>query len=190
LGATKTMNRKSSDSAPLITSITVVSRPVPNVDMIRPGVDAVEIVRDLVTEAPNVLSPDELARRVVELAKGENLSVEVLDEKALERGGYGGILGVGAGSSRPPRLVVVRYEPKGAQRHIALIGKGITFDTGGLSLKPANSMIGMKYDMTGAATVFAVTRALAQLSAPIAVTCTIRAPAAAAALAMVSAPLA
>ncbi|MDP4586280.1 MAG: leucyl aminopeptidase, partial [Microbacteriaceae bacterium] len=65
---------------------------------------------------------------------------------------------------------VVRYAPKGAQRHIALIGKGITFDTGGLSLKPANSMIGMKYDMTGAATVFAVTRALAQLSEPIAVT--------------------
>ena len=170
LGATKTKTRKSSDSAPLITSITVVSRPVPNVNMIRPGVDAVEIVRDLVTEAPNVLSPDELARRVVDLAKGENLSVEVLDEKALERGGYGGIVGVGAGSSRPPRLVVVRYAPTGAERHVALIGKGITFDTGGLSLKPMTSMIGMKYDMTGAATVFAVTRALAQMSAPIAVT--------------------
>ncbi len=170
LGASKTMTRKSGESAPVITSITVVSRPVPNVDAIQPGVDAVAIVRDLVTEVPNVLSPDELARRVVELAKGEDLSVEVLDEKALERGGYGGIVGIGAGSSRPPRLVIVRYAPTGVQRHIALIGKGITFDTGGLSLKPANSMIGMKYDMTGAATVFAVTRALAQLSAPIAVT--------------------
>jgi leucyl aminopeptidase len=170
LGATKTMTRKSGDSALVISSITVVSRQVPNFAAIQPGVDAVRIVRDLVTEVPNVLSPDELARRVAEFAKGENLAVEVLDEKGLERGGYGGILGIGAGSSRPPRLVIVRYSPKGATRHIALVGKGITFDTGGLSLKPANSMIGMKYDMTGAATVFAVTRALAQLAAPIAVT--------------------
>lgn len=170
LGATKTMTRKSGDVGPSIHSVTVVSRQEPNFAAIQPGVDAVMIVRDLVTEVPNVLSPDELARRVVELCKGESLSVEVLDEKALERGGYGGILGIGAGSSRPPRLVVVRYAPKGAERHIALVGKGITFDTGGLSLKPANSMIGMKYDMTGAATVFAVTRAIAQLKLPIAVT--------------------
>ncbi|MDP4586306.1 MAG: leucyl aminopeptidase, partial [Microbacteriaceae bacterium] len=104
LGATKTMNRKSGDGAPPVASITVVSRHVPNFAAIRPGVDAVALVRDLVTEAPNVLSPDELARRVVELSKGQNLAVEVLDEKALERGGYGGILGIGAGSSRPPRL--------------------------------------------------------------------------------------
>jgi len=170
LGSTKTMTRKSGDVGPAIQTVTVVSRQVPNIDSIQPGVDAVAIVRDLVTEVPNVLSPDELARRVMELSKGENLAVEVLDEKALERGGYGGILGIGAGSSRPPRLVIVRYAPKGAKQHVALVGKGITFDTGGLSLKPANSMIGMKYDMTGAATVFAVTRALAQLSAPIAVT--------------------
>jgi leucyl aminopeptidase len=169
LGSTKTMTRKSGDTSPTVTSITVVSRHTPSLSTVEPGVEAVGIVRDLVTEVPNVLSPEELARRVVELSKGTGLDVEVLDEKALERGGYGGILGIGAGSSRPPRLVIVRYAPKGAKRHIALVGKGITFDTGGLSLKPANSMIGMKYDMTGAATVFAVTRALAQLKAPIAV---------------------
>lgn len=170
LGATKTMTRKSGDIAPTIESLTIVSRHAPDTAAIEPGVDAVAIVRELVTEVPNVLSPEELARRVVDLSKGTELSVEVLEEKALERGGFGGILGIGAGSSRPPRLVIVRYAPKGAKRHIALVGKGITFDTGGLSLKPANSMIGMKYDMTGAATVFAVTRALAQLKAPIAVT--------------------
>ena len=66
--------------------------------------------------------------------------------------------------------MIVRYSPKGAKRHIALVGKGITFDTGGLSIKPANSMVGMKYDMTGAATVFAVTRAIAERKLPIAVT--------------------
>lgn len=170
LGSTKTITRKSSEAGPTVTGITVISRTAPDVDAVQPGVDAVSIVRDLVTEVPNILSPDEMARRVVDLSKGTPLAVEVLDEKGLERGGYGGILGIGAGSSRPPRLVIVRYAPKGAQRHVALVGKGITFDTGGLSIKPANSMIGMKYDMTGAATVFAVTRALAQRKAPVAVT--------------------
>jgi len=170
LGSLKTMTRKSGDGPAVITELTLVSRHVPLLDAIRPGVDAVGVVRDLVTEVPNILSPDELARRVVELSKGTELRVEVLDEHALARGGYGGILGIGAGSSRPPRLVIVRYSPKGATRHIALVGKGITFDTGGLSIKPANSMVGMKYDMTGAATVFAVTRAIAERKLVVAVT--------------------
>jgi leucyl aminopeptidase len=164
------MSRKSSDESKLVTAITVVSPSAPDTSSIQPGVEAVSIVRDLVTEVPNILSPEELARRVVELTKGTTLTAEVLDEKALEKGGFGGILGIGAGSSRPPRLVVVRYAPKGAKRHVALVGKGITFDTGGLSIKPAQSMVGMKYDMTGAATAFAVTRAVAQLEVPIAVT--------------------
>lgn len=170
LSTTRTVSHKSSEPTPTVTHLTVISRGEPDVGTVVPRVEAVSIVRDLVTEVPNILSPAELARRVVDLAKGTSLSVDVLDEKALARGGYGGLLGIGAGSSRPPRLVVVRYAPKGAQRHVALVGKGITFDTGGLSIKPANSMIGMKYDMTGAATVFAVTRALAQLEAPVAVT--------------------
>jgi leucyl aminopeptidase len=144
LGSLKTMTRKSGDGPSLVTDLTLVSRHAPLLDDIRPGVDAVGVVRDLVTEVPNILSPDELARRVVDLSKTTELSVEVLDEHALEKGEYGGILGIGAGSSRPPRLVIVRYAPKGAKRHIALVGKGITFDTGGLSIKPANSMVGMK----------------------------------------------
>ena len=170
LGSLKTMTRKSGDGPSLISELTIVGRHVPLLDDIRPGVEAVGVVRDLVTEVPNILSPDELARRVVELSKGTELRVEFLDQGALERGNYGGILGIGAGSSRPPRLVIVRYAPKGAKQHIALVGKGITFDTGGLSIKPANSMVGMKYDMTGAATVFAVTRAIAKRKIPIAIT--------------------
>ena len=78
--------------------------------------------------------------------------------------------GVGKGSARPPRLVKLSYSPKNASKHLALVGKGITFDTGGLSLKPANSMVGMKYDMAGAATVFNSILAIAQLGLPIKVT--------------------
>ena len=81
--------------------------------------------------------------------------------------GFGGILGVGQGSDRPPRMVRLDYAPDGATRHVALVGKGITFDTGGLSLKPAASMVGMKYDMCGAATALAVLRAVATLGLPI-----------------------
>ncbi len=125
--------------------------------------EAVSIVRDLVHMPPNDLYPEEFARRVGELAEGLPLAVEVLDEHALAEGGYGGILGVGRGSVRPPRLVVVRYAPEGAERHLSLVGKGITFDSGGLSLKPAASMVGMKYDMTGAATALAVVLAAARL---------------------------
>ena len=98
------------------------------------------------------------------------VTVEVLDESALRDGGYGGILGVGQGSDRPPRLVRLEYAPEGATRHVALVGKGITFDTGGLSLKPAASMVGMKYDMCGAATVLAVLRAVATIGAAVKVT--------------------
>ena len=94
----------------------------------------------------------------------------MLDEAALAAGGYGGILSVGGGSVRPPRLVVVRYSPAGATQHLALVGKGITFDSGGLSLKPPAGMVGMKYDMTGAVTALAVTIAAAKLALPVRIT--------------------
>jgi len=96
--------------------------------------------------------------------------VTVLAEEELRAGGFGGILGVGQGSSRGPRLVKVEYAPEGAAKHLALVGKGITYDTGGLSLKPAGSMLGMKDDMTGAATVLAVTVAAARLALPVRLT--------------------
>ncbi len=131
---------------------------------------AIHQVRDLVNMPPSDLYPETLAAAAAELAEGLPVEVEVLDVAALEAGGFGGILGVGLGSSRGPRLAVVRYAPAGATQHLALVGKGITFDSGGLSLKPAASMVGMKYDMTGAATVLAVTLAAARLGLPVRIT--------------------
>jgi leucyl aminopeptidase len=124
---------------------------------------ATHTVRDLVNIPASDLFPESFAERVIELAAGLPVSVEVLADAELEAGGYGGIIGIGKGSSRGPRLVKVSYGPEGAGSHIALVGKGITFDTGGLSLKPPASMVGMKYDMTGAATVLAVVLAAARL---------------------------
>lgn len=132
--------------------------------------DAVALVKDLVSTPAEWLGPADFAERAAASVEGLPVSVDVLDEQALRDGGYGGILGVGQGSDRPPRLVRLSYAPEGASRHVALVGKGITFDTGGLSLKPAASMVGMKYDMCGAATALAVLRAVATVAAPVAVT--------------------
>jgi leucyl aminopeptidase len=131
---------------------------------------AVHTVRDLVNAPPSDLYPESFADAAVELSKELDVTVEVLADEELRAGGFGGILAVGQGSSRGPRLVKVSYSPAGATKHLALVGKGITFDSGGLSLKPPASMIGMKYDMTGAATVLAVTLAAARLSLPVRIT--------------------
>lgn len=132
--------------------------------------EAVAWVRDRVTEPPNLLYPETFVERIRDWAKNSPLDIEVFDESALAQGGFGGILGVGGGSARPPRLVALRYRPEKAAGHIALVGKGITFDSGGLSLKPAGSMVGMKYDMTGAATVAGAVIAAATLGSPVAIT--------------------
>lgn len=142
----------------------------PLIDRATITADAVHTVRDLVNAPPSDLYPETLADAAVSLAKDAPVTVEVLGEKELRAGGFGGILAVGQGSTRGPRLVKVSYEPIGATKHLALVGKGITFDTGGLSLKPPTSMIGMKYDMTGAATVLAVALAAAKLALPLRVT--------------------
>jgi leucyl aminopeptidase len=131
---------------------------------------AVHTVRDLVATPPIDLPPAALADATVRLAQGKDVTVTVLAGDELRDQGFGGIVGVGQGSARPPRLVKVSYSPAGATRHLALVGKGITYDTGGLSLKPAGSMVGMKYDMTGAATVMAVTLAAAELHLPVRLT--------------------
>ena len=128
---------------------------------------AVALVKDLVSIPAEWLGPSDFAERATRSVADLPVTVEVLDEVALRAEGYGGILGVGQGSDRPPRLVRLDYAPDGATRHIALVGKGITFDTGGLSLKPAAGMVGMKYDMCGAATALAVLRAVATLGLPI-----------------------
>ena len=131
---------------------------------------AVHTVRDLVNMPPKDLYPETLADAAVALAAHTGIDVTVLDVAALTEGGFGGILGVGQGSSRGPRLVKLSYSPAGAARHLALVGKGITFDSGGLSLKPALSMLGMKTDMTGAATVLSVIVAAADLALPVRIT--------------------
>ena len=130
----------------------------------------VHIVRDLVNTPPNLLYPESFADRAKELTKKLPVSVEVLDEKALADGGYGGIVGVGQGSNRPPRLVKLTFAPKRAKRHVAFVGKGITFDSGGISLKPGAGMDEMTMDMGGAATVLAATITAAALELDVKVT--------------------
>ena len=134
-------------------------------------VDAVHLARDWVNTPPGDMPPAVLADAAVAAAKAAGVSVEVLDEKALAKAGYGGIIGVGKGSSRPPRLVRLTYRGSGRSKvHLALIGKGITFDSGGLSLKPAAAMEWMKSDMGGAAAVIATVTAIARLGLAIDVT--------------------
>jgi leucyl aminopeptidase len=152
-------------------AITVIGTASPsNIESARVSAEAVWRVRDLVSLPPNVLHPQSFVERVSAMAASLEVSLEVLDEKALRDQGYGGLTAVGQGSTNPPRMMVLRWSPPGAKKHIALVGKGITFDSGGLSLKPANSMVGMKYDMTGAAVVSAVVLASASRATPTAVT--------------------
>lgn len=119
--------------------------------------------RDLINTPSNDLNPRTFAERVQAEAKQHGLKVEVLDEKALAKGGYGGIMGVGQGSDVPPRLVRVSYTSSKAKKSLALVGKGITYDSGGISLKPAGHNETMKSDMSGAAAVFATVVAAARL---------------------------
>ncbi|WP_194745079.1 leucyl aminopeptidase family protein [Thermaurantiacus tibetensis] len=134
-------------------------------------VEAVTFARDLVTEPANVLYPESFVERVRDAFRGvRGVSIEVLDEAAMQRLGMGGILSVGQGSRRPPRLLVVRYRGAGDAAPVALVGKGITFDSGGISIKPAAGMWRMKYDMSGAARVMAATLAAARRGAPVNVT--------------------
>ena len=132
--------------------------------------DAVRLTRDLVNTPPSEQGPEDLARAAVNAAAALPIGVRVWDEAELATDGFGGILGVGSGSRRPPRLVRLDYAPDGATAHLAMVGKGITFDSGGLSLKPPVSMVGMKYDMAGAASVLASVVAVARLGLRVRVT--------------------
>jgi len=136
----------------------------------RATVTAVNRARDLVNRPANLLPPAELAATAQHLAADAHVAVEVLDETALAAGGFGGLLAVGSGSARPPRLVKLTWTPRGAHTHVALVGKGITFDSGGLDLKPATSMATMGSDMAGAACCLAATLAAADLGLKVKVT--------------------
>ncbi|MDP9234959.1 MAG: leucyl aminopeptidase, partial [Actinomycetota bacterium] len=123
------------------------------VDRGRVRAAAITTARDLINEPASTLNPTSLAERVHELAGDHGLECTVLDENDLAAGGFGGILGVGKGSDSPPRLIELHYAPASATHKVTLIGKGITFDSGGLSIKPAGGMEDMKTDMSGAAAV-------------------------------------
>ncbi|RLV49121.1 leucyl aminopeptidase [Nocardioides mangrovicus] len=128
-----------------------------------------DLARDLVNTPANLLTPQGFVDAVAG-ARPRQVSAEVLDEAALAELGCGGILGVGAGSANPPRLLKLEYRPRDATSHVALVGKGITYDSGGLSIKPASGMVHMKDDMAGAASVVAATYAAAELGLPVRVT--------------------
>ncbi|TDT36289.1 leucyl aminopeptidase [Streptomyces sp. BK208] len=126
--------------------------------------------RDLVNTPPNDLNPEAFAAVAQAAAKEHGIKVQVLDEKALTKGGYGGILGVGAGSASGPRLVKLSYTSPKAKKSLAFVGKGITYDSGGISLKPAGHNETMKCDMAGAAAVFAAVVSAARLGLEVNVT--------------------
>lgn len=140
------------------------------VDRARVIAQATFATRDLVNTAPSHLFPGTFAKEIETLVSDSRITTTVYDEEALAEGGFGGLLGVGQGSANPPRLVKLEYAPENAKGHVALVGKGITFDTGGISLKPAGSMETMKMDMTGAATIGAVVHAVATLGLDVKVT--------------------
>ena len=130
--------------------------------------NSINMTRRLINEPPNHIYPESFANAAISVAKEVGLQIEVWDEKRLEAEGCRAILAVGAGSSRPPRLVILRHQGGAeTQPPVAIVGKGVTFDSGGLSIKPTEGMVDMKCDMAGAATVLGVMNAIKQLNLPI-----------------------
>jgi leucyl aminopeptidase len=130
--------------------------------------ECTNLARELANEPGNTLTPREFAKRAAAIAGGAGVSVEILDETQIEKLGMGLLLGVARGSAEPPRVIVFRWDPPGAPQTpvLGLVGKGITFDTGGISIKPAEKMELMKDDMSGGAAVACAMRAIALLNAP------------------------
>ena len=137
---------------------------------------AMSLVRDLVNTSPADMVPADLAAAAGQAAAAHGLSVQVLDENELAKEGFGGILAVGMGSVHPPRFVRLEYTHPDASRTVVFAGKGITFDSGGLSLKPPKAMETMKADMSGAAAVLAAVQAIAELGPAVNVVATSRSP--------------
>ena len=156
-------------SAVILTAFARKATTARSVDRATTIAAAVNQTRDWVNSPPGDLRPPEFARQISAYVPA-TVKAEVWDEKRLAKEKCGGILGVGQGSDAPPRLVKLTYTPTGATKHLALVGKGITFDSGGLSIKPGASMQTMKLDMAGAAAIVAATVAIAQLGLPIQVT--------------------
>lgn len=148
---------------PQTTEVTVVGADEKAFEQAVIVAESVNLARDLVNTPSNFLYPESYAAVMGEVASAAGLDIEVLDDKALEDQGFGGILSVGRGSARTPRLVHLTWAPSGATKKVALVGKGITFDTGGISLKPGSGMEDMISDMGGSAAQLGVIAAAARL---------------------------
>ncbi|MDN4482178.1 leucyl aminopeptidase [Demequina lignilytica] len=170
LGAYAFTDYKSDEDAASDTAWTVAGASDAAIARAQILVAAAAGIRDLVNTPPLDLFPGSFAEIAQQLGAAAGVEVKVWEAQDLANEGFGGILGVGMGSSRLPRLVRVGYAPEGATQTVALVGKGITFDTGGISLKPSKSMETMKSDMTGAATVLHAVIAAARAELPVAVT--------------------
>lgn len=169
-------NVSNTSSRQSVKAVVVVSREAKN-SVVKAAVkravtiaQATNATRDLANTSPLDLPPAKVAEAAAAIAEEHGLAIEVLDEKAMAKKGMGGILGVGQGSSRGPRLIRLAYRPAGAVARLAIVGKGITFDTGGISLKPPANMHEMKADMSGAAAVLNAIGAIAALKLKINVT--------------------
>jgi leucyl aminopeptidase len=155
-----------------LTSFAVMGASQSALDRGRILAEAQNFSRGLAEEPPNVLTPTRLAERAQAMAAEFGLDCEVLDQDRMRQLGMGALLGVAQGSAEPPALIIVRYKPASAvsKDQLGLVGKGVTFDTGGISIKPADGMEKMRYDMAGAAAVLGAMRAIAQLQPGVAVT--------------------
>jgi leucyl aminopeptidase len=174
LGSHDAHNFKSDKSGFALKQITVVSSlSLPKGVIARAEIlaEAVHATRDLTNLPANHLHPADLAKVAQKsAAKVEGVTVKVYDEKQLDSEGFGGISAVGAGAEHPPRLVHLSYRPRGAKKHLALVGKGITFDTGGNNLKTGSHMFGMNNDMAGSAVVLALCLLAAEEKWPVQIT--------------------
>lgn len=176
LGGYSYRGLRSEDAAPHPATITLVADPKKNkAEFVAAQITAesVAFARDLVNTPSSHLYPESYAEILTAEAELVGLEVEVLDEKQLKKQGFGGILAVGNGSARGPRLVRLTWSPKKPQTTVALVGKGITFDTGGISIKPAAGMENMISDMGGSAAMAAAVIAAARLNLPVSVTATL-----------------
>jgi leucyl aminopeptidase len=166
---------KTDEKAPAADEILVLGRQLARKGLEQGALiaEAQNFTRTLVNEPGNRLTPRILAERAREMAKAAGLQVEVLDRASLEKLKMGALLGVAQGSAEPPVLIVVRYQPKNAKKskvHLGLVGKAVTFDTGGISIKPAENMEKMKYDMAGGAAMLGAMKAIAALKPAVPVT--------------------
>lgn len=170
LGSYRFRDYKSEAEEPGLSVLELIDGDEDTIEKTLKTTDATNLARDWVNTPAMDKAPSHLADLIEAAGKDAGLDVEVWDRQRISEEKLGALLGVAAGSDRPPRLLIMRYRPEGASRHLGLVGKGITFDSGGLSLKTAAFMEEMKDDMSGAAIVAAATVAIARLGIPTAVT--------------------